>query len=123
MGKKRVVKKEGEESVGAAAASSGRTGKGRKVAAGTLHVESSYNNTIVLLSDKEGRALSWSSSGATGAWLSDGIGQVAVNGSLAVRPNGCMRAESPWQRAHVVVTLRGATGERGSLTRLTPCAP
>ena|SRR3989344_5094678 len=66
MGKKRVVKKEGEESVGAAAASSGRTGKGRKVAAGTLHVESSYNNTIVLLSDKEGRALSWSSSGSLG---------------------------------------------------------
>ncbi len=31
--------------------------------------------------------LSWSSSGATSAWLSDGIGAVAVNGSLAVRPN------------------------------------
>ena len=31
--------------------------------------------------------LTWSSSGATSAWISDGIGQVAVNGSLAVRPN------------------------------------
>src|SRR3990167_8322781 len=31
--------------------------------------------------------LTWSSTGATSAWLSDGIGQVAVNGSLAVRPN------------------------------------
>ena len=31
--------------------------------------------------------LSWSSTGASSAWLSDGIGQVAINGSLAVRPN------------------------------------
>ncbi len=31
--------------------------------------------------------LSWASYGATNAWLSDGIGVVALNGSLAVRPN------------------------------------
>ena len=31
--------------------------------------------------------LTWSSSGATSAWISDGIGSVAVNGSLTVRPN------------------------------------
>ena len=31
--------------------------------------------------------LSWTSVGATNAWLSDGIGYVAPNGSLAVRPN------------------------------------
>jgi hypothetical protein len=31
--------------------------------------------------------LTWSAPNATSAWLSDGIGSVAVNGSLAVRPN------------------------------------
>lgn len=30
--------------------------------------------------------LTWSSYGAKGAWISDGIGSVAVQGSLAVRP-------------------------------------
>ena len=30
--------------------------------------------------------LSWTSTGATSAWLSDGIGSVAVNGSVSVRP-------------------------------------
>ena len=32
--------------------------------------------------------LSWTSYGATSAWLSDGIGMVAPSGTLAVRPNG-----------------------------------
>jgi hypothetical protein len=31
--------------------------------------------------------LTWSSSGATSAWLSDGLGTVPINGSLVVRPN------------------------------------
>ena len=31
--------------------------------------------------------LTWSAPGATSAWLSDGIGAVSTNGSLAVRPN------------------------------------
>ncbi|MBI3634259.1 MAG: 30S ribosomal protein S11 [Candidatus Yonathbacteria bacterium] len=33
---------------------------------GTLFVQSSYNNTKVLLSDKKGNALAWSSSGSLG---------------------------------------------------------
>ncbi|HET8581095.1 MAG TPA: hypothetical protein VFL98_01345 [Candidatus Paceibacterota bacterium] len=32
--------------------------------------------------------LSWTSTGATSAWLSDGIGSVATNGSLIVHPSG-----------------------------------
>ncbi len=39
------------------------------------------------ISNGQAAYLTWSSSGATSAWLSDGIGQVAVQGSLAVRPN------------------------------------
>jgi len=56
-----------------------------------------YQNTYCTLTAspsyiQNGQAsyLSWTSYGATSAWLSDGIGMVAPNGTLAVRPNGSM---------------------------------
>lgn len=66
MGKKRTVQKKGggfDSELKARALS--RAAK-KKVAYGTLHIHSTYNNTRMLLSDKEGNALSWSSSGALG---------------------------------------------------------
>ncbi len=42
-----------------------RTSK-RNLASGTLHIHATYNNTQVLLTDKEGNAVAWSSSGALG---------------------------------------------------------
>lgn len=64
MGKKRIVQKEeaGAESEGK---SSSRSSK-KRVAAGTLYVQSTYNNTMLLLADKSGNALASSSSGALG---------------------------------------------------------
>ncbi len=38
----------------------------RDVASGTLHIHATYNNTKVLLADKSGNAMAWSSSGALG---------------------------------------------------------
>jgi len=38
----------------------------KKVVAGTLHVEATFNNTKVVLSDKEGNTLFWTSSGSLG---------------------------------------------------------
>ena len=38
----------------------------KKVVAGTLHVQATFNNTMVVLSDKEGNALFSTSSGALG---------------------------------------------------------
>src|SRR3989344_2051321 len=38
----------------------------KKVSAGTLHIQSTYNNTRLLLSDKKGNTICWSSSGALG---------------------------------------------------------
>ena len=65
MGKKRIVKKgEGEGDAGAKGASSRQPRK--RVSSGTLHVQSTYNNTKLLLTDKEGNAIAWSSSGAIG---------------------------------------------------------
>src|ERR1700745_3508872 len=41
--------------------------KGKKnIATATAHVNASFNNTIVTISDAQGNAISWSSSGAQG---------------------------------------------------------
>jgi small subunit ribosomal protein S11 len=66
MGKKRIVKKSGSElDQGLKSRSLSRLPK-KKVAAGTLHVRSTYNNTLVTLSDKAGNSIMSSSSGALG---------------------------------------------------------
>lgn len=64
MGKKRIVKKGGDSS-GGKNASVSRAPK-RKVSAGSLYIEATYNNTKVSLADKTGNTLAWSSSGSLG---------------------------------------------------------
>lgn len=64
MGKKRIVKKSGEEGEGVAKSSS--SSSKRRVDSGTLYVQSTYNNTKVVLADKNGNSLAWSSSGSIG---------------------------------------------------------
>lgn len=66
MGKKRIIKKgEGGADEGLKARSISRTPK-KKTVAGTLFVQSTYNNTKLLLADKKGNALFQSSSGSLG---------------------------------------------------------
>ncbi|MEK7178953.1 MAG: 30S ribosomal protein S11 [Patescibacteria group bacterium] len=66
MGKKRtVVKKGGGFDSELRARSLGKTVR-RKVSSGTLYIRSSYNNTGVLLTDKDGNTLCWASSGSLG---------------------------------------------------------
>lgn len=66
MGKKRIIKKEGQSvDQGLVSRALSRTAK-KKLVAGTLFVQSTYNNTKVLLADKAGNALVWSSSGSLG---------------------------------------------------------
>jgi len=76
MGKKRIVKKgeggtdeksggktsAGTETVGAEAKASSK----KRVEVGVLCVESTYNNTKLVLTDGEGNTLAWSSSGSLG---------------------------------------------------------
>lgn len=64
MGKKRIVTTEGAENTTAqkpAAVSSKK-----RVEAGILHVQSTYNNTKVMLTDTKGNALMWGSAGGAG---------------------------------------------------------
>lgn len=66
MGKKRVIKKTGGEAdKGLKSRSLSRVPK-KKLDAGILHIEATYNNTKLLLTDKKGDSVMWSSSGSLG---------------------------------------------------------
>ncbi len=64
MGKKRVIKKAGQEGEGNAR--SGSKSSKRRLESGVLHVNATYNNTYVSLTDGEGKVVASSSSGALG---------------------------------------------------------
>ena len=66
MGKKRIIRKTGGTvDQGLKSRFLSRLSK-KNLVAGTLHIHATYNNTKVLLADKEGNAVIWSSSGALG---------------------------------------------------------
>lgn len=66
MGKKRIIRKSGSSmDAGLKSRSLARVAK-KNIVAGTLHIHATYNNTKVLLADKEGNTVAWSSSGALG---------------------------------------------------------
>ena len=65
MGKKRIVKgEEGEKKEGSK--TSGSSISKKRVDVAILNVQSTYNNTKVILTDAKGNALAWSSSGSLG---------------------------------------------------------
>lgn len=67
MGKKRIVTTESGEGGSKEARPKAVPASARKrVETGILYVQSSYNNTKLLLTDKDGNALAWSSAGASG---------------------------------------------------------
>jgi small subunit ribosomal protein S11 len=65
MGKKRIVKK-GEEETKAEDKSSVSSVSKKRADVGILCVQSTYNNTKVVLTDTKGNTLCWSSSGSLG---------------------------------------------------------
>ena len=66
MGKKRIIRKSGGSvDQGLKSRSLSRVAK-KNIVSGVLHVHATYNNTKVLLADKEGNTVAWSSSGALG---------------------------------------------------------
>lgn len=64
MGKKRIVKQEGD--VVKAAGAVPVVAAKKRMESGILHVQSTYNNTKLLLTDTSGNAVAASSSGALG---------------------------------------------------------
>jgi small subunit ribosomal protein S11 len=65
MGKKRIIKKGATGSESGTSRALSRVMK-KKVAAGTLSIRATFNNTILTLSDSKGNALVAASSGALG---------------------------------------------------------
>ncbi len=63
MGKKRIVKTGGDESEKKVSVS---TVSKKKVEVGTLYIQSTYNNTKIVLTDAKGAVLATSSSGSIG---------------------------------------------------------
>ncbi len=69
MGKTKIIKeKEAETKDASADASAPKNLKvpKKKIVAGTLHVEATFNNTKVSLTDKKGNMIFWTSSGSLG---------------------------------------------------------
>jgi small subunit ribosomal protein S11 len=72
MGKKRVVKKSAEEllkereRVEAALKKEVKTKTPQKIREGKVYISSSYNNTLLTLTDPQGNTLTWSSAGNVG---------------------------------------------------------
>ncbi len=66
MGKKRIVKKEGQRMNQSLKNRALARLPKKKIAAATLHIQATYNNTLVTVTDKQGNTLMSSSSGALG---------------------------------------------------------
>lgn len=66
MGKKRIVKTQGSGSDTALKARALAKAPKKKLERGILHVEATYNNTKLTLTDTYGNTIMWSSSGAIG---------------------------------------------------------
>lgn len=62
MGKKRIITKEGQSGEGQSTPKTSR----KKIESGILYVQSTYNNTKLIVTDKSGNAVGWSSSGSLG---------------------------------------------------------
>ena len=66
MGKKRIIRKSGGSvDAGLKSRSLARVAK-KNLTSGILNIHATYNNTKVLLADKDGNAVAWSSSGSLG---------------------------------------------------------
>lgn len=66
MGKKRIVRKAGGEADSGLKSRSLSRMPRKKLDTGILHIQSTYNNTKLVLSDKQGNSVMWSSCGALG---------------------------------------------------------
>ncbi|MCH8986569.1 30S ribosomal protein S11 [Patescibacteria group bacterium] len=66
MGKKRVIQKSGGEPTTTAPKSAAKSKSRKKVPEGRVYIFSSYNNTLMTLTDERGNALFQTSAGALG---------------------------------------------------------
>ncbi|MDE2041011.1 MAG: 30S ribosomal protein S11 [Patescibacteria group bacterium] len=112
MGKKRIVTSGSQEGGDKKAAASAGSSK-RRVDAGILHVQSTYNNTKLMLTDKDGNALIWGSAGGAGfrgAKKGTPFAAAKVGETLALRAQNLGMKE-------VAVVVKGVGSGRESAIR------
>lgn len=123
MGKRTIVKTEEEgkkaapkaaaSSTGAAAAAPASTGSKKRLDSGVLYVQSTYNNTKLLLTDPKGNAIFASSAGALGfkgAKKGTPFAAAKVGETLAVKAQ-------PLGLKEVAVVVKGTGSGRESSIR------
>jgi small subunit ribosomal protein S11 len=66
MGKKKIVTKEGDSVAAETSAASTRKSAKKQVLNGIVHINISYNNTLVAVSDLQGNVIAFSSAGLMG---------------------------------------------------------
>ncbi len=68
MGKRRVITIGNKEKVDPKASKAGmpKKAKRKNIAKGQIHIQSTYNNTIITLTDLNGNVIAWSSAGLLG---------------------------------------------------------
>lgn len=68
MGKKRIIIKGGDssEAKGGPNTAERKVKVVQKVVRGVAHVQATYNNTLITITDEQGNAIAWSSAGAMG---------------------------------------------------------
>lgn len=66
MGKKRIIKKSGEETAGEVKNRVSSRSAKKRFTKGVLYIESTYNNTKLTLTDEQGNVALWGTSGAAG---------------------------------------------------------
>ncbi|MDP3710153.1 MAG: 30S ribosomal protein S11 [bacterium] len=66
MGKKRVITKDGGESKTGESRKAGEVKAGQRLARAVAHIQATYNNTMITISDDKGNGLAWSSAGSLG---------------------------------------------------------
>ena len=104
----------------------------KNVAEGIAHVHASFNNTIITITDRQGNALSWATSGGAGfkgsrkstpfaaQVAAEAAGKVAIKGSSGNRADGMCRvhhrraAGTDSSLASVLSSNAGAMGAGGS---------
>jgi len=66
MGKNKLAKPEGEAGEAAKVVAAPKASSKKRVESGVLYVQSTYNNTKLLVTDPKGNTLMWSTSGSLG---------------------------------------------------------
>lgn len=99
-------------------ASKGRRKERRNIAVGVAHIQSTFNNTIITISDQEGEVLAWASAGSIGF---KGTRKGSPFGAQ-LAAEACVRRVAEFGLKRVEVHMRGPGSGRETAVRALQAA-